>query len=74
MKIIPSAVIKDGGHVYEPGVEHEVDDEVGRRMVILGWATSPDYLPTGVEPQPTVVDIAPDNATNGASSTKPQGV
>jgi hypothetical protein len=58
VKITPTGVIKDGGHRYNPGVEYDVDDETGRRFVILGWATSPDYTPGAVQPTPAQTDIA----------------
>ena len=70
MKIIPTAVIKDGGRMYEPDVESEVDDEVARRFVILGWATSPDYTPAGTEPTPTSTDLAPNSARHDVTATE----
>lgn len=74
MRITPRSVIKDGGQVYQPDVERDVPDETGRRFVILGWATSPDYIPPGVAPTPTTVDLTPHSATHHVTSTSPQGV
>lgn len=70
MKIIPKSVVKDGGQVYEPDVDYDVDDEVGRRFVILGWATSPDYSPAGVPATPASVDLAPDSVRHSTAATE----
>jgi hypothetical protein len=53
-------VIKDGGEVYQPDTEYDVDDEVGRRFVILGWATSPDYTAGGASSD-TTANVAPNS-------------
>lgn len=58
MKIIPASVVKDGGQVYQPATEYDVDEEVGRRFMILGWVTSPDYTPAGT-PAATTADVTP---------------
>lgn len=70
MKVVPLSVIKDGGEVYQPATEYDVDDEVGRRFVILGWATSPDYTPPGAASAPTAVDLSPDNARHATAATE----
>ena len=70
MKIIPNAVIKDGGHVYEPNVERDVDDEIGRRLVILGWASSPDYTPAGIQSTPDTSDLAPHSVRHTTTATE----
>lgn len=69
MKIIPTSVIKEGGERYEPATEYDVDDEVGRRFVILGWATSPEYAPTGATPPPASADVDAHSIAH-ASTTK----
>jgi hypothetical protein len=70
VKIIPTSVVKEGGERYEPGTEYDVDDEAGRRFVILGWATSPQYTPAGVEPPPPVADVDVHSVTNTSATTE----
>jgi hypothetical protein len=70
VKIIPTSVIKEGGERYEPATEYDVDDEVGRRFVILGWATSPQYTPAGVEPTPAVADVDVHSVTDTSTATE----
>lgn len=69
MKITPRHVIKDGGQIYEPDAEHDVPGEVGRRFVILGWATSPEYTLPGVEPA-HAADVAPDSVRHATTVTE----
>lgn len=70
MKIIPVRVIKDGGQQYAPDLEYEVSDQVGQRLVILGWATSPDYVPADVEPAPASIDLAPHSVRHATTATE----
>lgn len=70
MKIIPTSVIKEGGERYEPATEYDVDDEVGRRFVILGWATSSEYTPAGVEATPAVVDVDATSVSHTSAATE----
>lgn len=70
MKIIPTSVIKEGGERYEPATEYDVDDEVGRRFVILGWATSPEYTPAGVQATPAVADVDATSVSHTSAATE----
>lgn len=69
MQIIPTSVVKDDGRVYQPDIEYDVDEEVGRRFVTLGWATSPQYTPAGAMPALAVADVDAHSITH-ASTTK----
>jgi len=69
VQIVPTSVIKDGGQVYQPDVAYDVDEEVGRRFVILGWATSPDYAADGT-PAGADAEIAPASVSHSTQVTE----
>ena len=70
MQIIPTSVIKDGGQVYQPDTEYDVDEEVGRRFVAFGWATSPEYTPAGVQATPAVADVDATSVSHTSAATE----
>jgi hypothetical protein len=69
VNITPLSVIKDGGRVYEPGADYEVDEEIGQRFVTLGWATSPEYV-TNSEAGVDVAGVAPNSVRHTTAGTE----
>jgi hypothetical protein len=68
VRIIPKGTIKEDGQVYNAGEEYEVDDDIGRYFVKVGWAKSPDYKPDVPPSGPTEVNIQPHSTSHSVSS------
>ena len=71
MKIIPKQVFLDDVDRFEPDQQYDVDDDRGRRLVGLGWATSPDVdddwsgAVTATTLPADPVQLQPDDAASG---------
>jgi hypothetical protein len=69
VNITPLSVIKEGGRVYEPGTDYEVDEQTGQRFVLHGWATSPEFA-AGSEVNTAAADVAPNSVRHTAAGTE----